>query len=98
LKKFPDFSRIAKKFQKNRATLQVFMPLRLIRSMMSSHILEFEIVLKYMLCPQDCVRVYQAVGRMQELVTSLDGCQDDHRPLINELFIAPLQVSVVVYG
>ncbi|CAB4031835.1 DNA mismatch repair Msh2 [Paramuricea clavata] len=61
LKKFPDFSRIAKKFQKNRATLQ------------------------------DCVRVYQAVGRMQELVTSLDGCQDDHRPLINELFIAPLQ-------
>ena len=74
------------------------MPLRLIRSMMSLHILEFEIVLKYMLCPQDCVRVYQAVGRMQELVTSLDGCQDDHRPLINELFIAPLQVSVVVYG
>jgi hypothetical protein len=37
--------------------------------------------------------VYQAVGRMQELVNSLDGCQDDHRPLINELFIAPLQVG-----
>jgi hypothetical protein len=30
---------------------------------------------------------------MQELVNSLDGCQDDHRPLINELFIAPLQVG-----
>ena len=40
--------------------------------------------------------MYQAVGRMQELVTSLDGCQDDHRSLINELFIAPLQVSDTV--
>lgn len=60
LKKFPDFSRMAKKFQKQRANLQ------------------------------DCVRVYQAVKRLPELVSGLDNCHDDHRPLVNELFMIPL--------
>ncbi|XP_046847802.1 DNA mismatch repair protein Msh2-like isoform X2 [Xenia sp. Carnegie-2017] len=61
LRRFLDFSRMAKKFQKSRATLK------------------------------DCVRVYQAVARIQELVTGLEECNDEHQPLITEVFIIPLQ-------
>lgn len=40
------------------------------------------------------MRVYQAVARIQELVTGLEECNDEHQPLINEVFIIPLQVPI----
>ncbi|XP_065906455.1 DNA mismatch repair protein Msh2-like isoform X3 [Dysidea avara] len=64
LKKLPDFYRIAKKFQRHKATLQ------------------------------DCVRVYQAILQLPNIVGCLRCYHGDHRQLLDELFVVPLQELV----
>jgi len=80
LKKLPDFYRIAKKFQRHKATLQVQMTTCII----------YAIGLPWL---QDCVRVYQAILQLPNIVGCLRCYHGDHQQLLTELFIVPLQVN-----
>lgn len=66
LRRLPDLQRLAKKFQRSKATLQ------------------------------DCYRVYQAIGLIPKLISSLQAYSGTHGSLLSELFINPVNVSYFV--
>jgi len=42
---------------------------------------------------QDCVRIYQAVLQLPNVIGCLKGYHGDHQILLDEVFINPLQVN-----
>ena len=84
LKKLPDFYRIAKKFQRHKATLQVLLP-------------ACNVVINLLPWLQDCVRVYQAILQLPNIVGCVRCYRGDHQQLLDELFVVPLQVSLEIF-
>ena len=100
LRKVPDFSRLAKKFQRLKANLQVpllpiIFPARWLLHI-TFLIYGYSNFVNTWLFQQDCVRVYQALHRLPSFIEILVGYEGHHQGLIRDCFSTPLKVIYIL--
>ena len=93
LPRVPDFQRLAKKFQRRKATLQAS-NITVLNNCILKCLFKMTNVDRWFLYGfQDLYRVYQAVSKMGDLLDSVEQHTGEHRMLLMQLFSSPIKVS-----